>query len=323
MFIDEAKIYVKAGNGGNGCVSFRREKYVPKGGPDGGDGGKGGDVIIKADKSLHTLLDFKYHAYYKAESGEHGKGANKTGKSGNDAILKVPIGTVIKDFETEEILADLINDDEEFISARGGRGGKGNTHFATSTNRAPRNAEPGQKGEEKTLILELKVIADVGLIGMPNAGKSTLLSRISSAKPKVADYPFTTLTPNLGIVKYREFDGFVVADIPGLIEGAHLGKGLGIQFLKHIERTKVLVFLIDTANSKNVAMDYKILKNELRSFNPSLLRKPKLIVLNKMDLLKGKRIKVGIKEKTPIVKISAVTGEGLKNLLDEVWKMIS
>ena len=243
MFIDHAKIHVKGGNGGSGCVSFRREKHVPKGGPDGGDGGKGGDVVVQAASQLSTLLDFRYRPNFKAERATHGKGSDKHGKGGKDLIVKVPLGTIIK--ENEEIIADLVEEGQSVIVAKGGRGGRGNARFVSSTTQAPRDWEPGEFGEEKILELELKLIADVGLVGLPNAGKSTLISKLSAARPKIADYPFTTLKPNLGIVKYRDTGTFVVADIPGIIEGAHYGKGLGLEFLRHIERTKLLLILVD------------------------------------------------------------------------------
>ena len=245
MFIDEAKIYVKGGDGGKGCVSFRREKYIPRGGPDGGDGGEGGDVIITADRNLHTLIDLRYQQHYRADRGGHGEGSNKHGKDGGDCRIRVPVGTIIKDTDTELILEDLNEDGKSLIAAKGGRGGKGNTRFKSSTNRAPRRAQKGLPGEEKWLYLELKLLADISIIGFPNAGKSTLISKISAAKPKISDYPFTTLTPNLGVVRVGDYKSFVVADIPGLIEGAYKGKGLGIRFLKHIERTKILLHLID------------------------------------------------------------------------------
>lgn len=324
MFIDQAKILVIAGNGGSGIISFRREKYVPKGGPDGGDGGKGGDVIFRADTNLQTLLDFRYRNRFKAESGKHGQGANKTGRSGQDLIIRVPPGTIIKDADTGEILADLVGENKQVVIARGGKGGRGNAHFATPTNQAPRYYEPGEDGESRTIRLELKLIADVGLVGLPNAGKSTLLSRMTAARPKIADYPFTTLAPNLGIVKYKEHLSFVMADIPGLIEGASKGKGLGLDFLRHIERTKVLAFLIEVT-SEDIVRDYEILRNELNSYNPELLKRPCLIVLTKMDLRAAeKNDAIGeIKElEIPIIKISALTGEGLVELKNQLWELI-
>jgi GTP-binding protein len=322
MFIDRATIKVKAGNGGSGCVSFRREKYRPKGGPDGGDGGHGGNVIVRADPKLSTLLDFKYHPNYQAQSAEHGKGKNQHGKSGTDLIVKVPLGTVIKDKSTAEILGDLVEPGQEIIVAGGGRGGRGNARFVTSTNQAPRHWEPGEFGEEKELELELKLIADVGLVGLPNAGKSTLLSKLSAAKPKIADYPFTTLTPNLGIVKYKEEGSFVLADIPGLIAGAHLGKGLGIEFLRHIERTKVLVFLID-CTAENIEQDFHVLRKELQQYNPNLLQRPRIVALTKIDLRPA--IDSALAEKfpaTPFYKISSITGEGLAELQDAMWELL-
>jgi len=329
MFIDRVKIRVKGGDGGNGCVSFRREKYVPKGGPNGGDGGNGGNVIFMADDSLSTLIDFKYRNIFKAQNGKHGQGGDKTGKSGSDLIIRLPCGSIIKDLSDGKILADLTENGASCIVARGGKGGRGNAHFASSTNQAPRYAEKGTKGEEKEIEIELKLIADAGLVGLPNAGKSTLISRISAARPKIADYPFTTLEPNLGIVKYREFNSFVVADIPGLIEGAHLGKGLGIKFLKHIERTRILVFLIDASVihlKKNKKEDYEILLNELKSYDRKLLDKPRIICFSKIDTLTDQQKKSLTRnifteeiKHTPILKISSVTGEGLEKLKDEIW----
>ncbi|RMD94141.1 MAG: GTPase ObgE [Calditrichaeota bacterium] len=320
MFIDKAKIYVKGGHGGSGCVSFRREKYVPKGGPDGGDGGKGGDVILVADPNLSTLLDFKYNPRYEAERGEHGKGANKHGRNGKDKIVRVPVGTVIKNARTGEILGDLIEPGQSIVVARGGRGGRGNARFASPTNQAPREWEPGEPGEEKELELELKLIADVGLVGLPNAGKSTLLSKISAARPKIADYPFTTLSPNLGIVKYRDYGSFAVADIPGLIEGAHRGKGLGMEFLRHIERTRVLVLLIE-CQSQDLKADYLTLLNELEKYNPGLIKRPRIVAVTKIDIcpeLDISALKKLVKE--PICTISSVTGEGLEPLKDLIWQ---
>ena len=325
QFIDEAQITVKAGDGGNGVISFRREKFIPKGGPDGGNGGNGGDVILRADSQLNTLLDFKYHRFYNAERGENGRGKNQYGKGGEDTVIRVPCGTLIKDASTEEVLADLIHDRDEIIIARAGKGGRGNSEFATSTNQAPRIAEDGTKGEEKELILELKLLADVGLVGFPNAGKSTLISVISAAKPKIADYPFTTLTPNLGIVRYAEGKSFTVADIPGLIEGAHLGKGLGIQFLRHIERTKVLVFLIEST-SADMKHDYKVLLNELTEFNEDLVDRPHVVAITKMDIVddktKTKITKTNFGKKVIVQPISAVTSEGIEKLVGQMWKLL-
>ncbi len=324
-FIDEARIVVKAGNGGNGCISFRHEKFVPKGGPDGGNGGKGGNVIIRANRQLNTLLDFKYKRHYQAERGENGRGKNQEGKSGKDEIIKVPCGTLIKDSNKGKVIADLTIDGDEIIIARGGKGGRGNGEFATSTNQAPRFAEPGIIGEWRELILELKLLADIGLVGFPNAGKSTLISVISAAKPKIADYPFTTLNPHLGLVRYAEGKSFIVADIPGIIEGAHEGKGLGIQFIRHIERTKILVFLIESV-SEDPKNDFKILLNELFSYNPSVAKKKKIVALTKLDIAddickkKIAKIKFGRGVKT--IQISAVTGIGIQNLLDAMWSAL-
>jgi len=327
-FVDQAKIYVKAGNGGAGCVSFRREKYVPKGGPDGGDGGDGGDVILVADPQVHTLYDFYHQVHFKAENGKPGMGKKMKGRDGEDLILKVPVGTVVKDAETGEVLGDLTEPNQKLVVARGGKGGRGNARFATPTRQAPRIAEPGKPGEERWLILELKLIADVGLVGFPNAGKSTLLSRISAAKPKIADYPFTTLEPNLGVVKLVEGYTFVVADIPGLIEGAHKGIGLGHDFLKHIERTRVLLYILDLSKKEEVVKDYQVLKKELELFNPNLLKKPYLIALNKVDLFPNMDEVKDIINKFPeedrnrIHLISAVTGQGVVDLLYALWNII-
>lgn len=328
-FIDEAKIYVRAGDGGRGCVSFRREKYVPRGGPDGGDGGKGGDVIIVADRQLTSLLDFKYKRHYKAKRGEHGKGSLCHGRNGQDLIIHVPVGTVIKDPETGEVIEDIIKDSQRFLVARGGKGGRGNAFFATSTRQAPRFAQPGEKGEERWLYLELKLLADVGIIGFPNAGKSTLISRISSARPKIADYPFTTLRPHLGVVRFGDHKTFVVADIPGLIEGAHKGRGLGVKFLKHIERTSLFIHLIDLSpqTGRDPKKDFDVINKELAAFNPDLAKRPQVVALNKIDIpsarvclgdvlksFEGKGIKV--------LPISAVTGEGLDELVRYVGNKV-
>ncbi|MBM4169135.1 MAG: GTPase ObgE [Ignavibacteria bacterium] len=325
QFIDEVRIHVKAGDGGNGAISFRREKFVPKGGPDGGSGGNGGNIVFQADKQLNTLLDFKYHRRYRAENGERGRGKKQDGKWGRDTVLKVPCGTIIRDALTGDVLADLVDHKQQVTIAQGGKGGKGNTTFATPTNQAPRIAEPGTLGAERELVLELKLLADVGLVGFPNAGKSTLIASISAAKPKIADYPFTTLVPNLGIVRYRDHQSFVVADIPGLIEGAHEGKGLGIQFLKHIERTRSLVFLIDSTSEDPVA-DFHVLLNELKEYNPSLSKKKRIVALTKIDLLQSTHVrhlrKLSFGRGTKSVSISAVSGDGLDALLHAVWKMI-
>ncbi len=326
QFIDEARISVKAGDGGNGCISFRHEKYVPKGGPDGGNGARGGSVIIRADRQLNTLLDFRYKRHYRAERGENGRSKNQEGKSGKDELIRVPCGTLIREAVKGKPIADLVNNGDEVVIARGGRGGRGNQEFATPTNQAPRFAEPGTKGEERELLLELKLLAEVGLVGFPNAGKSTLISVISSAKPKIADYPFTTLVPNLGLVRFAEGKSFVVADIPGLIEGAHEGKGLGIQFLRHIERTRVLVFLIESM-SEDPKKEYKVLLNELTSFKSAIARKKKIVVLTKTDTIddvaKKKLAKVKFGRGVMTIPISAVSGDGIRNLLDEMWKVVS
>jgi GTPase len=326
MFIDYAEIEITSGKGGDGAVSFRREKYVPKGGPAGGDGGRGGSVILKADKNLNTLLDFRYKRIYKAEDGHPGGTSKKDGKDGKDILIKVPIGTIVKDSETQEQLFDLDKDELEIVLAKGGKGGKGNSKFATPTNQAPRYAEDGKPGETKKLLLELKLIADVGLVGFPNAGKSTLISVISAAKPKIADYPFTTLEPNLGIVKYKDFNSFIVADIPGIIEGAHEGKGLGHKFLRHIERTKILLFLIDIT-SKNYQKDFEVLMNEMKSYSSVLGKKEKVVAFTKADLVDETEIKKASKTKLKSYNkktliISSVTKYGIENLLDELWGVL-
>lgn len=323
MFIDYAQIHVKAGDGGDGCVAFRREKHVPKGGPAGGDGGKGGDIIVMADEHIHTLLDFRYKKNYAAKRGQHGQGSNKTGKNGENIVIKMPVGTVIKEAETGTVLADLTENGQQEIIAKGGKGGRGNARFVSPTNQAPREFEYGTSGEERDIILELKLIADVGFVGLPNAGKSTLLSRISAARPKIADYPFTTLSPNLGIVKLDAYRQFVAADIPGLIQGAHLGKGLGHQFLRHIERTKILAILLDIT-SESIGADYSSLIKELESYNAELAQKKKIIVYTKADLVQetpgfliGKN-KPGEHE----ILISAVRGDNVQQLLEMLWSQI-
>lgn len=326
MFIDYAEISISAGNGGDGAVTFRREKYVPRGGPSGGNGGNGGNVLIEAHHNLSTLLDFRYRKRYKAGNGDPGGNSRKDGKNGNDVIIKVPVGTVVKQADTGEILFDLDQDHKRVIAAKGGKGGKGNSNFATPVNQTPRFAESGKPGEEKDIVLELKLIADVGLVGFPNAGKSTLISSISAARPKIADYPFTTLEPNLGIVQYKDFHSFTVADIPGIIEGAHMGKGLGLKFLRHIERTKVLLFLIDIT-SENYERDFEVLQNELKSYTKKLAQKPRLIVLSKSDLVEESEINKLLKKRTKKLDnkfhiISAVSGAGIKSLLDLLWDML-
>jgi len=322
MFIDKVEIFVKAGDGGNGCCSFRREKFVPKGGPSGGDGGKGGNLIIKVDRHLKTLLDFQYRHHFRAQKGENGKGNKRTGKDGADLILKVPPGTLIK--EKGKNLADLVENQQSFLVVKGGKGGRGNACFATSTNQAPRYSEKGEKGEEERLTLELKLIAEAGLVGYPNSGKSTLLSRVSAARPKIAPYPFTTLEPILGVVRLEEGESFVLADIPGLIEGAHKGAGLGDEFLRHIERTKALVHLVDLAEP-DPASRYFQLRNELKLYNPLLLEKPEILVANKMDLLEAKENLKNFKKeiKKEAIPISGLTGKGVKELIGKVWKEIS
>ena len=318
MFIDFARIQVKAGQGGSGCVSFRREKFVAKGGPNGGDGGRGGSVILVGDRNINTLIDFRYKKKFSAGRGQHGMGSDKTGKKGNDIFIKVPLGTLVKDAERGELFADITEDKQQFIAAKGGRGGKGNARFVTSTNRAPREWEVGIAGEEKFLELELKLIADIGLVGLPNAGKSTLLSVISSAKPKIADYPFTTLEPNLGIVKFTEYKSFVVADIPGLIEGAHEGKGLGHQFLRHIERTRALAFLIDSTEEKP-RETFEVLWNELKEHSSILVNKPYIILLTKSDISPDKNKKASKKFKENTISMSSVTGDNIETVKKEFY----
>lgn len=320
-FVDEVKIKVKAGDGGRGCVSFRREKFVARGGPNGGDGGDGGDVVTVADAGLTTLLDLRYQKQYRAGRGEHGRGKDQYGKRGEERIIAVPVGTMIRDARTGELLADLRAVGERVIVARGGKGGKGNAHFVSSTNRSPRHAQPGLPGEEKELDIELRLLADVGIIGLPNAGKSTLIAAISAARPKIADYPFTTLVPNLGVVGYGEGKSFVVADIPGLIEGAHRGEGLGHKFLRHVSRTSLLLHLLDVSKIRedDPLADWRAINRELELFDPSLAEKPQIVVANKMDLLEGRARLRLLEGKLPpgfgsACAISAVTGEGLREL---------
>jgi len=313
---------VWGGKGGNGCVSFRREKYLPRGGPNGGDGGKGGGLILKVDPDLSTLLDFHYKRIYKAENGKHGEGKDRTGENGKDLVVKVPPGTVVKDKESGEVLGDLVSSENLFIAAKGGRGGKGNAHFKSSTNQAPRFAQSGEKGQMRKIILELKLLADVGIVGPPNSGKSTLLARVSDARPKIGPYPFTTLKPNLGVVRLKSGRSFILADIPGLIEGAHKGKGLGLDFLRHIQRTRLLIFLLDVTIS-DIISEYDKLNQELKLYDLSLLEKPSIAVLNKIDLLADKeKKKIKVNLDMPSVKISALTGEGVKELLNMISRQI-
>ncbi len=329
MFIDEIKIHVKAGDGGNGCISFRREKYCPRGGPNGGDGGDGGSVFIQADLNRHTLIDLYYHPYYKAGRGRHGEGKDKHGAKGDDVVIHVPVGTIVRDLGSGELLCDLDSHDARFLAARGGRGGRGNTHFATPTRQAPRFAESGSPGEERHIRLELKLLADVGLIGLPNVGKSTLISVISAARPKIADYPFTTLTPNLGVVRAGEFQSFVVADIPGLIEGAHEGIGLGDRFLRHIERSKILVHLVDISmdHNRDPVNDVFVVNNELSRYSKDLIKKTLIIVGNKTDRSSPDKVNVleayCDRECIPCFFISALNGRGIKPMVNYIWNILS
>jgi len=324
-FVDEARIHVKAGDGGNGCVSFRRERFIPKGGPNGGDGGKGGDVILLADAQLTTLLDLTYPKPFRAQKGSHGKGKDQTGKDGEDLVIRVPVGTLVRDDQTEELLQDLLFDGQQFVVAEGGRGGRGNARFATPMQRAPRHAEKGEKGQERFLRLELKLLADVGLIGYPNVGKSTLLAKISSARPKIADYPFTTLVPNLGVVTREDYRPFIVADIPGLIDGASKGAGLGLTFLRHVERTRLLIHLLDISEgpSHDAVRDFHALNQELKAYHPSLQKKTQLVALNKIDLPSVQERAKDIQNQFekmghPLYFISGQTGKGVKELMEAV-----
>jgi GTP-binding protein len=324
-FIDEVKIRVIAGDGGRGCVSFRREKFVPRGGPNGGDGGDGGNVIAVADPQLTTLLDLRYQKQYKAGRGEHGQGKDCHGRRGEDCIIKVPVGTLIRDGATGDLLADFERSGERVIVAAGGRGGKGNAHFASSTHRSPRFAQPGEPGQDRELEIELRLLADVGIIGLPNAGKSTLIAAISAVRPKIADYPFTTLVPNLGVVSYDDGKSFVVADIPGLIEGAHEGQGLGDKFLRHVTRTRLLIHLIDASgvDEKDPLAPWETVNRELTLFDPELGTKPQIVVANKIDLPEGKKKAKLIAEKLPdsyqpLQEISAATTEGVRRLIQYV-----
>lgn len=327
-FVDYVKVHVSSGNGGKGSAHLRREKYVPKGGPDGGDGGRGGHVIIRGNDSLWTLLHYKFQRHFKAGHGEHGSKSRSTGADGEDVYLEVPLGTVVRETETGEVVVEITENGQEKVVLEGGLGGRGNWHFKSATNQTPRYAQPGIPGSEKELILELKVLADVGLVGFPNAGKSTLLSVLTSAKPKIADYPFTTLKPNLGIVQYRDFKSFVMADIPGIIEGAAEGKGLGHYFLRHIERNALLLFVIP-ADSSDVYGEYEILLNELRKYNPELLDKQRMVAISKSDMLDEElleemrgEVKEGFKD-IPYIFISSVSQYGLQQLKDKLWSLLN
>ncbi len=322
MFIDRVVINVRAGNGGSGIISFRREKFVPMGGPDGGDGGRGGDIIVVGDSNLSTLLDYTYRDSWSAEDGEHGSGSNRTGRSGSDVVLPVPVGTIVRDLQTSELLGEVLGHGDRIVVARGGRGGKGNAHFATATHQSPREYQPGEDGEARTLELELKLIADVGLVGQPNAGKSTLLSVISAARPKIGDYPFTTLSPNLGVVQLTDNRTFVVADLPGIIEGAHEGRGLGLQFLRHIERTRLLAFLVPI-DAMDWQAEYDQLRREIESYSVELAQKPHCVVFTKMDLLGNEPPPpIDAPDAFGIYAVSAAGRVGLEPLLGAWWSRL-
>ena len=336
MFVDEVDIHVTAGRGGRGCLAFRREKYIPRGGPSGGDGGHGGSIYIVASPHINTLINYRFHPEFDAPKGGHGEGSNRHGRNGEHLELKVPVGTFVYDRTgapdnvAPRLIADLAKAGDKVIVAKGGRGGLGNAHFATSTNRAPRKTQPGEEGEEKWLRLELKLLADVGLVGYPNAGKSTLISRISAARPKIADYPFTTLTPNLGVVGLSDDRSFVVADVPGLIEGAHQGQGLGHQFLRHLERTKVLIHLVDVSSlsGRDPVADLDVIRRELELFGPGLLTKPHIVAANKIDALDDEERAAAVERRAaelglPFFRISGVTGNGLPALLEATWRELA
>jgi len=328
MFVDRAKIFIKGGDGGNGMVAFRREKYVPLGGPDGGDGGRGGDVILLADANLRTLLDFRYQQHLRAERGEHGLGGNKNGRGAKDLVVKLPLGTQVRDFETGRLLADLTAEGQTFIAAKGGRGGRGNARFSSPADKAPKYAEKGEPGAEIWVLLELKVIADVGLVGFPNAGKSTFLSSVTAARPKIADYPFTTLSPNLGVVEMAGIEPFVIADIPGLISGAHEGVGLGHEFLRHIERTRLLVHLVDAAgvDGREPLADYRQINEELSLYDQKLINLVQVVAANKMDLPQAAQGLALLQQELGaenVVPISAATGQGVRELLRRVAKLLA
>jgi GTP-binding protein len=323
-FIDHVKLNLRSGHGGSGSSHFRREKHVPKGGPDGGDGGRGGHVIMRGSEQQWTLLHLKYQKHIFASAGKSGEGGRRSGAQGTDVFVEVPLGTIARDPETGEVLAEITESGQEVILLAGGRGGLGNSNFKSATNQSPHHAQPGEQGDEKWVILELKVLADVGLVGFPNAGKSTLLSVLSAARPEIADYPFTTLVPNLGVVDYRGFQSFVMADIPGIIEGASQGKGLGLRFLRHIERNSILLFMIP-ANAENIADEYNILLNELKVFNPTLLDKERILAITKIDLIEKKeqkKLAKKIPQGMPFVLVSSVMQEGLMELKDLLWKTL-
>jgi GTP-binding protein len=331
LFVDQVTITLKAGRGGDGCVSFRRESRVPKGGPDGGHGGDGGSIIFTADENISSLAYFRFHPIIKAKNGAPGEGGNRTGRRGPEVRLGVPVGTVVKDADGGAVLADLAAHGQTYIAARGGRGGRGNASYATSTHQTPREWQPGRPGEEKPLFLELKLIADVGLVGFPNAGKSTLISRISAARPLIAEYPFTTLAPNLGVVDIGEYRSFVVADIPGLIEGAHRGQGLGIRFLRHIERTKVLIHVVDISpySGRDPLDDYKVIMKELEAFSPEVASRPQILAVNKIDLLGADKTRLARlkrlagRKKIPLFAISALKRDGLRPLVETAARMLA
>lgn len=324
-FIDHVRLYCRSGHGGAGSAHFRREKYIPKGGPDGGDGGRGGHIIVRGNQNKWTLLHLRYTKHIRAERGGNGGEQRSSGVSGNDQIMEVPLGSVIKDAETNEVLCEVTNHGEEHIVLKGGRGGLGNDHFKSSTNQTPLYAQPGEEGIEKIIVIELKVLADVGLVGFPNAGKSTLLSVISAAKPKIANYPFTTLTPNLGMVAYRDDKSFVVADIPGIIEDAHEGKGLGIRFLRHIERNALLLFMVPSDTEKDIKEEYLILLNELKQYNPELLDKQRILAVTKSDLIDEElkqEMQEGLPDDVPTIFISSVAQKGIVELKDTIWQQL-
>ena len=320
-FVDQARFHVKAGDGGNGCISFRREKYVPRGGPNGGDGGRGGNVILECSSRLHSLIDFRYRSHFKAERGVHGKGKDMHGRKGKDCYMSVPVGSILKDSETDEVLADLQHEGDQYIAARGGKGGLGNPHFASGTNRTPRVATKGEEGDERWINIELKLIADVGLVGLPNAGKSTLLSQLSAANPKVASYPFTTLEPQLGVLHLDHMESCIIADIPGLIEGAYKGIGLGSTFLRHIERTRVLLHILD-ASSEQAMDDFQVVENELLQYKAELLDRKTLVILNKVDITDPEKLEIlkkSLQEKgLQVCSISGLTGQGINELKEKI-----